>query len=200
MTFSGKPKILVVDDEPSIRDNMERLLRSSGYEAVVAEDGQRALEQVSQQEFEVVLLDLRMPGISGTDVLHHLGSDSPDTCVIMLTVVASAETAVEAMKLGAYDYIIKPSNADDLLMRIERALERRRLVLQVKHYQKELEERLVQQAKEMREMMAQTVNALIHEELLARELEAKGGKRRGISPGADIKEFGARVLRRVSGG
>ena len=148
----------------------------------------------------MVLLDLRMPGISGTDVLHHLGSDSPDTCVIMLTAVASAETAVEAMKLGAYDYIIKPSNADDLLMRIERALERRRLVLQVKHYQKELEERLVQQAKEMREMMAQTVNALIHEELLARELEAKEGKRRGISPGVDIKEFGARVLRRVSGG
>ncbi|MFQ5872200.1 MAG: hypothetical protein ACE5JL_00160, partial [Dehalococcoidia bacterium] len=121
------------------------------------------------------------------------------TSVIMVTAVADLETAVGAMKEGAYDYVTKPLNLDDILVRVEKARERRCLALLAKDYQKNLEERLEQQARDLREMMEQTVQALVREETLARELEAKGGKRRGTQGATDIKGFAENVLRRLRG-
>ena len=103
------------------------------------------------------------------------------------------------MRSGAYDYILKPPDLDDILVRIEKALEKRHLLLQVKNYQKNLEERLAQQEKELRALTAQTVQALIKEEVAVRELEARGGKRKGLSAGSDIKDLGTKILRRLSG-
>ena len=123
----GKRTVLIVDDEPSIRENLERVLKSSGYETVVAEDGQAALDRAAEQEFEVVLLDIGLPGISGMDVLRRLSGEYPDTCVIMVTAVEEVETAVEAMRSGAYDYLSKPFNLEDILLRVERAREKRYL-------------------------------------------------------------------------
>ena len=163
MTIPGKRTVLIVDDESSIRESLERLIRSGGYETVMAAHGQEALARAAVQEFEVVIMDIRMPGLSGIDVLRKMNTEYPDTSVIMISALADVGTAVEAMKLGAYDYITKPFNLDDILMRVEKARERRHLKLQVRDYQKNLEERMAEQAKELRQIMTQTVHALINE-------------------------------------
>ena len=108
ITINGKPKILVVDDQPTVREDLEQLLKANGYQAVSAASGEDALVQVYEQRFEVVLLDITMPGLSGIDVLRRLYPDRLDIGVIMVTIVAEVATAVEAMKIGAYDYVTKP--------------------------------------------------------------------------------------------
>lgn len=199
MTIPGKRTVLVVDDEPAIRNALERLLESSGYETVVASDGEEALVRASEQEFEVALMDIRMPGLSGIETLEQFRTFYPDVSVIMLTAVGDLEVAVGAMKSGAYDYVTKPFNLDDILIRVEKAREKRYLALQVKNHQRDIEERLSQRERELRAMTTQTVHALIQEETLARELKAKGGKRKGLPAGTNIKEFGAKLLRRLNG-
>ena len=199
MTLSGKLRVLVVDDEFAIRDNLEQLLNSSGYDAVAAANGEEALERASEQEFEIALLDMRMPGMSGSDVLQRLLRGYPDIGVIMVTAVAEVKTAVEAMNLGAFDYVTKPFDLDDILARVEKAKERRALALLVKNHQKEIEERLLQREKELRAMTTQTIQAIFREETMARELEAKGGKSKGQPMGPDMKELSEKILRRLSG-
>ncbi len=188
--------MLVLDDEATVRDNLERFLRSCGYYPVVAATGERALEYVAEREFDVALLDIKMPGLSGIDVLRHLHASQSETSVVMISAVADLETAVEAMKLGAYDYVIKPFNLDDLLMRVEKARERKYRAVQLREFNKNIEERMDQQSTQLREMVTQTVQALIREEAMTSELEAERGKGGGSM---DIKEFGARVLRRFRG-
>ena len=194
--FPGTHTVLIVDDEESIRENLERLLKGSGYKPTVAADGQEALDRISEQEFEVVLLDIKMPRLSGLDVLRQLQTDYPDTTVIMVTAVSDVEPAVEAMKLGAYDHVIKPFNLDDILMRIQKAVERRYLALKVKEYHEELAERVAEQAMQLRELTIQAVESVIQEETQAR---AQEGKPRGLSTGAELREFGSKILRRLGG-
>ena len=200
MVVNETRAVLIADDEAVSRENLERLLATEGYEPVTAANGQEALERAAEQEFGVVLLDLKMPVMSGMEALPKLLTDYPDTSVIIVTAVVDVETAVEAMKLGAYDYILKPISLDDVLLRVQKALERRRMALQLKNYHKDLEERLAQQAKELRALTAQTIQALIHEETMARQLEAKGRGSRGLLARTDIKEFGAKIVQRLSGG
>ena len=116
--------ILIVDDEESVRTLLERILIEAGYSVVTAANGQEALDKVSLGHFSIVLSDINMPGMSGMEVLRKLNVDYPDICVIMTTAVTDAQTAVEAMKLGAYDYITKPFNRDDLVMRIGKAIDK----------------------------------------------------------------------------
>ena len=118
-----KRTVLIVDDEASIRTSLERLLKAGGYETTVAADGNEALARASEQEYEVVLLDIGMPGLSGLDVLGRLHTDHPDTSVIMVTALVEPKTAVDAMQLGACDYVTKPVDFDDILARIEKARE-----------------------------------------------------------------------------
>jgi len=108
-------RVLVVDDEESVRNLLQRILEGPGYQVTTVANGKEALYKVSLGEVEVVLLDIKMPEMSGLEVLSKLSADSPDTCVIMVTSVIDTETAVEAMKMGAYDYIIKPFDRDDVL-------------------------------------------------------------------------------------
>jgi DNA-binding NtrC family response regulator len=159
--------------------------------------GERALEYVAEREFHVALLDIKMPGLSGIDVLRqlHASQPEPETSVVMISAVADLEIAVEAMKLGAYDYVIKPFNLDDLLMRVEKARERKYLAVQMREFNKNIEERMAQQSTQLREMVTQTVQALIREEALASELEAERGKGGSRPQAMDIKEFGTRVFR-----
>ena len=199
MTISRSGRILVVDDESVVRETLERFLRPHGYEFVVASHGQEALGSAALQRFEVVFLDIMMPGLSGMETLKELLECSPDTSVIMITGVAEMETAVKAMRLGAYDYVTKPFDMKDLLVRVEKAREKEYLAVQLKEYQKRLEEWIALQAKELRQMLTQTVHSLIKQELLEREVDAKGGKLKGSAPGTDIKQFGARILRRLGG-
>jgi two-component system cell cycle sensor histidine kinase PleC len=137
--------VLIVDDEEPIRDILSRRLKAEGYECVTAANGAEALQSAFMHDLDIVLLDIKMPGMSGMEVLSKLAIDHPDTSIIMATAVTDIDTAIGAMKLGAYDYLNKPFNMDDLLMRLERALERRRLILKNKEYQRRLEQRVEQQ-------------------------------------------------------
>lgn len=118
-----KGNVLVVDDEEPIRDIVSRVLGAEGFTCFVAADGREALEKTATQAFDVVLLDIMMPDMSGMEVLHHLTTANPDACVVMTTAVDDVQTAVEALNLGAVDYVTKPFNLDDLGKRVEEAVE-----------------------------------------------------------------------------
>lgn len=121
-------RILVVDDEEPVRNLLRRILGEAGYNVDTAATGQEALDKVSQLNAGVVLLDIKMPGMSGTEVLQQITTNWPETCVVMATAAGDAQTAVEAMKAGAYDYITKPFNRDDVVLKVQKAVEKRDLL------------------------------------------------------------------------
>jgi two-component system response regulator PilR (NtrC family) len=120
--------ILVVDDESSMREMLEILLRKQGHEVHVAADAPAAMARAAQGDLDLVLSDLRLGEGSGMDVLAAVKTHSPATEVVMITAFATAENAIQAMKLGAYDYVLKPFKLDELKLVVAKALERRSLV------------------------------------------------------------------------
>jgi DNA-binding NtrC family response regulator len=116
-------KILVVDDEHLIRWSLEQNLKKQGYEVVTAGTGEDALQMAREQQPDLVLLDIQLPGISGIEVLEKIKDFDEDIIVIMLTAHGGLETAVNAMRLGAYDYVSKPFNLDELSIIVKKALE-----------------------------------------------------------------------------
>jgi len=124
-------KILVVDDEHLIRWSLEQNLKKQGYEVVTAGDGEEALRQVREEQPDLVLLDIQMPGISGIEALEKIKEHDEDIVVIMVTAHGGLETAVNAMRLGAYDYVSKPFNLDELAIIIRKALENTDLKIEV---------------------------------------------------------------------
>jgi putative ABC transport system ATP-binding protein len=140
----AKGIILIVDDEESIRDLLSTKLKADGYDCEVAADGNEALWKSFMKDFDIVLLDIKMPGLSGMEVLSRIVIDHPDTSVVIVTAVLDTKMAVEAMRQGAYDYVTKPFNLDDLGARIKRALEKRRLVLENKEYYRRLNQKIKQ--------------------------------------------------------
>lgn len=166
--------ILVVDDEEPIRNAVSRKLQAEGFNCVIAVDGKEALWKVFMQDFNLVLLDIKMPGMSGMDVLARMVVDHPDTGVVMITAIGDSQTAVEAMKLGAYDYVSKPFNLDDLVIRVGRALERRRLVLENRDYQVRLEQKIERQTGQIDKYVHEAVDALSREEMAVRAQSESG--------------------------
>ena len=134
-----EPRVLVVDDEKSMRELLAITLERQGYEVSVAEDGEVAIQAVRRDGFDVIITDLRMPNADGLQVLRAAKEHTPETVVIVITAVGSTETAVEAMKLGAYDYITKPFKLDEIHLIIRRALERKRLRDENLYLRKQLE-------------------------------------------------------------
>lgn len=131
-------RILVVDDEEMNRDLLQQILTREGYEVETAANGREAMALLQQATFHVVLSDLRMPGMTGVDVIRELKAIAPSTMGIIHTAYASVETAVEAMKAGAYDYVTKPVRRDELLVVLQRALEFQRLNSENIHLRKQL--------------------------------------------------------------
>ena len=166
-------RILVVDDEETVRNLLRRTLEDIGYNVLAVPNGEEALVRMDQQEFEIVFLDIKMPGISGIEVLGKITADWPDTCVIMATGVSDAQTAVEAMKLGAYDYITKPFNRDDLVHKVQRAIEKRGLQLKNKRLMLELHRSVKEQSERMQSQFNALVNSLAREHKLLHELAAR---------------------------
>lgn len=117
-----KAKILVVDDEQMIRQSLKEILELEGYEVVNASSGDEALAVVREDGFDLILLDLKMPGMDGIDVLKSLNRITPETKVILLTGHGSMESAIEALRYGAYDYLLKPASSRELLSSVGRAL------------------------------------------------------------------------------
>ncbi len=126
-------RILVVDDEENLRRVTQLKLQQAGYEALTASDASQALDVLSKHPQDLVLTDLKMPGMSGIDLLRKVKEEYPEIIVVVVTAYGTIESAVEAMRLGAYDYIIKPVNSDALKLIVSRALEHHRLQEEVRN-------------------------------------------------------------------
>jgi two-component system response regulator PilR (NtrC family) len=132
-------RILVVDDERSMREFLEILLTKDGHDVLIAESAPKAVEVAAAHEPDLVICDLRLGQTSGIDVLSSVKKSRPDVEVIMITAFATAENAIQAMKLGAYDYIVKPFKVDELSVVIQKALEKRALVAENRALKSRLE-------------------------------------------------------------
>ena len=124
----SSPRILVVDDEMIVCESCQRILDEEGYEVEVTLSGKEAFEKMKEDPFDIVITDLKMPGIDGMEVLKKFHKEYPNTIIIMITGFGTVETAVEAMKLGAFDYIPKPFTPDEVSVVVKKALENRRLL------------------------------------------------------------------------
>ena len=137
MEADGHVRILVVDDEEIVRDILFDTLSQAGYTVKTAKDGNDAIAQIGNKPFEIVITDIKMPGMDGIELLQRIQKINPDICVLIITGYSTVESAVNAMKLGAYDYICKPFELAEMKVVIERAVERQRLLLasrMVEHY------------------------------------------------------------------
>jgi two-component system response regulator PilR (NtrC family) len=134
----NKPHIMVVDDELSMRELLEYMLTKEGYRITCAENGRKAVELLGKEQYDLLLCDIKLGDISGLDVLRASKKSNPDTVVILISAYASTETAVEAMNEGAYDYVPKPFNKDELMYTIAKALDLRT----VEHEKKQLDDQL----------------------------------------------------------
>ncbi len=133
-----KPRILVVDDEESIREFLQIMLKKEGYEISLAEDGQMAIETLQKKTFDMVISDLQMPHVTGMELLKHVKDNYPDLVFMMITAFGTTENAVEAMKMGAYDYLTKPFKLDEVRLVVQNALRAQNLEVENKVLKKEL--------------------------------------------------------------
>jgi two-component system response regulator PilR (NtrC family) len=133
-----KSRILVVDDEESIREFLEIMLKKEGFEVSLAEDGAQAKDMILKKSYDMVISDLQMPNMNGIELLKFVKDSAPDTVFMMITAFGTTETAVEAMKMGAYDYITKPFKIDEVRMNINNALKSRNLEVENRSLKKEL--------------------------------------------------------------
>lgn len=173
MTSGAEPgeKILVIDDERGLREGCRRALRRHGYEVEVAATGYEGLALVQQDGFALALLDVMMPDVSGIDLLKAIRAHDPDTVCIIITGYATVELAVAALKLGAYDFIAKPFSDDNLVLAVEKGLEKRRLEQEARRLQRiEEEARRLAQEKEMLEELDRVKSAFMRK--VAHELRA----------------------------
>ncbi|MFN3135063.1 MAG: sigma-54-dependent transcriptional regulator [Candidatus Kryptonium sp.] len=120
--MAEKSRILVVDDEETLRYLLSSELAAEGYEVETAGDGDEAIESIKQKDYDVVLLDIKMPRVDGFEVLRFIKQNKPEIKVIMLTAYADVKNAIEALKLGASDFVSKPYDLEDILTSINRAL------------------------------------------------------------------------------
>ena len=168
-------RILVVDDEPAVREVTALTLRKRGYPTETADGSDPALELLSRTPFALALVDVRMPGKDGLWLLAQTQESYPDLSVIMVTAVADVATAVDCLRQGATDYLLKPVSADVLALTVERALRERRMRLELERYQERLEKTVAEQARRIRRLYMGSVRSL------AISLEAKDQYTRGHS-------------------
>jgi two-component system, NtrC family, response regulator HydG len=133
------PRVLVIDDDPGVRESMARMLRAAGYTVQSAATGEEGFELARSDTYDVILSDMRMPGLSGIEVLRKLRDFRVDASFIVMTGFGTVDSAVEAMKLGAVDFVQKPFFRDELLMRVRSAADRRQLARQVDLLQRQIQ-------------------------------------------------------------
>jgi DNA-binding NtrC family response regulator len=151
MSQQSLPRILIVDDEQSVLEMLSDFLSLNNYLCTTADGGAAAVECLADRTFNVVLLDIKMPGMSGIETLQAIRRRSPDQQVLMITAVAEVQTVVKAMQLGALDYIIKPFALKDLLAKVETALATEASIREERTRQ----ERLAWEAQQQRQQLEQ---------------------------------------------
>src|SRR4051794_22940447 len=140
VSLKTKGRILIVDDELVVRDSLAKWFTSEGYTARPTGGAREALEVIQQTDFDIALLDIKMPGMDGMELQSRLREADPDLTVIIMTGYASVETAVQALKHGAYDYITKPVDPDELSNLVANALEHKRARQEVVRLRENLQE------------------------------------------------------------
>jgi DNA-binding NtrC family response regulator len=153
----SSPRILVVDDEMIVCESCKRILEEDGYEVETSLSGREAFDKMKESPFDIIITDLKMPEIDGMEVLRTFRKEYPDAIVIMITGFSTVETAVEAMKLGAFDYIPKPFTPDEVSIVVKKAIEKKNLVLENIYLRQELQEKygfhnIVGKSKSMQEI------------------------------------------------
>jgi putative two-component system response regulator len=191
-TAEARPRVLVVDDELPIASAIARYLRTRGYEVETASSGDAALERLEMESFELILCDVRMPGLSGVEVVSRALALDEDLAVMMLTGVNDAPTATDALARGAFDYLLKPVELTDLEQAIERALHKRGLLIERRNVERMIREEvasrtaeLVEEQKVLRELSLGTVQALIYA-MEAKDIYLRGHSERIAELGASI--------------
>ncbi|MGB6866504.1 MAG: response regulator, partial [Candidatus Aminicenantaceae bacterium] len=169
--MSTKANILVVDDEMGIREGCKRALSEEGYAVDVAEDGQVGLQKLKQIDYDLILVDLMMPGIGGMDLIKKIHHMDPEIITVVITGNATIESAVEATKLGAYDYLPKPFSPEALFAVVKRGLEKRMLSLEAKKLYSERAARLMELVNERSRM--RTIVGCMADGVLVANLEGR---------------------------
>lgn len=192
--MSLSAKILVVDDEASIRFSLEEMLTRDNYEVMTAESGEAALKLLVAETFDLVLIDLQLPGISGMEVLTELRKNSPETAVIVLTAHASLETAVEALRHGAHDYLFKPCKTVELRESIRQGLLKRQHEIKQRSLLRQLEQHLSTSLEDIRATIVEQPgeNSLLSNQPSKDELVKKD--QRFLRRGALIVDFLRHVI------
>lgn len=157
----NEKNVLIVDDEAVIRKLLCHKLSKEGYRCREAGSADIALDELTGNQTELVILDIMMPGKSGVELLPEIKAGHPDTAVIMATAVTDFSIAIDCMKQGADDYVCKPFNLDEVVLSAERALEKRNLQIQIREYQQHLEEKVDQQTAEIRKLFLGAIEALV---------------------------------------
>lgn len=174
------PKILVVDDEENITEILQRTLTNAGYECFAVNTADNALQVVRDEKIDLVISDIRMPDKDGIELLSELVK-TPFMAVIMLTAVNDIQTGIQALKLGAYDYILKPFEFNDVLIALERAMQRQDFLKKEATFQTLLKTKVVEQRDKIRKLFMDATTSLIN------ALEVKDGYTRGHS--ARVTEY-----------
>lgn len=155
-------RILVVDDEEPIRRLLRQKLTAAGYQCEEASDAEQATEKLQKTVFDLTVLDIKMPGKTGIELLPELGAAYPEMAIIMATATTDINIAIECMKQGAYDYITKPFHLEEVLFSVKRALEKRLLTLENNGYRHHLEEKVAEQTKKIRALYLSGISALVN--------------------------------------
>jgi putative two-component system response regulator len=169
--------VLIVDDEASIRRLVTAKLTGAGYQCIEAGNAEQAWQQLVGHPVSLVLLDIKMPGKTGIELLPEIKARFPDTAVVMATAVADVATGIECMQHGAYDYITKPFDLEDMLQSVRRALEKRRLEIENREYQTHLQDKVAEQAGRIRASFFNAIRAL-NNALEARDKYTSGHSQR----------------------
>jgi putative two-component system response regulator len=169
------PTCLIVDDEPRLRQVLMQLMRADGFRCLDASQGVEALEILGRETVTLVMTDMQMPKMNGIELLREVRSRHPDVAVVMITGNADVDMAVNALSLGAMDYIVKPFQLEEVRARVAQALEKRRLILENRDYQGRLEDRVKAQQRRLEELFVAGIQSL------SEALEAKDPYTRGHS-------------------
>lgn len=172
--------ILIVDDERYMRELASRWLASMGWNCVTADDAQAAWECLQSQEIQVVTLDINMPGRSGLDLLAQISAEQPETQIVMLTARGESQTAIDALTRGACGYLVKPVEREELVFQVERALERRRMLVQQREHTQQLERKVREQTCLIRQAHEETIHRLVTASMYRDEETGAHVKRVGL--------------------
>jgi len=154
-------RILISDDEAAIRRLLCRRLSIEGYHCQEADSAENALDCLRKDPAELVILDIKMPGKSGVEILPAIKADHPHTAVIMATAVIETSIAIQCMKQGADDYVSKPFNLDEVVASVFRTLEKRKLQLEIEEYQQQLKEKVEQKTEGVRKLFLSAIESLV---------------------------------------